>query len=124
MEEMTRHKSIINNSSTLSKISENVTKYLNNVLPGALGRIDWHTLRIHRVKFMQLLIRDPVKAYEVVLDVYGENEEQAKHIIYMVLKGLFLNYREFVDKAYQAVTQGDTSGFHEVLEEFLRRMRA
>lgn len=113
----------IRDTSVLDKISNNITRYLNNVLPGLLGRINWQSLRVYNAKFIELLVRDASKAYDLLLDMYGGDEENAKHIIYMVLKGLFLNYREYVDRAYHAITRRDSRRFHELFDDFLHRLK-
>ena len=106
-----------------SKLRDNTIKYLNRVMPGAYGRVNWHSLRAYGEDFLDLLFTKPLIAYSVVLEVYGASEGHAKHFIYMILKGLFMGRREYVEKAFRALLDRDRNGFLEVLKSFLNHIR-
>ncbi len=110
----------------LERLIQNTIKYIDQVLPGVMRRIDWHFYRIYNVKFIDYFLRKPVEAYRILLDVYGvereEDRHNVNHIVYLVLKGLFTEQRRFIDRAYNALINGDEETFKAVVNEYLDKI--
>jgi len=106
----------------LSRIITSTRNYLNKVMPGVLARVEWHFYRVYKKNFVEYFIKDPIRAYHALLDLYGgaiEGEGSARHVIYYLLKGLFMGNNAFVEHAYRAILEEDEKTFDEVLREYI-----
>jgi len=107
------------------RVIERIRKQLDTALPGESVRLDWHFFRLYGEPFIKVLINNPEKAYEALLDYYGGESpgvlESVRYIIYTVLNILFLRNRSLVNKAHEAFFNKDWDRFREIIRNYITK---
>ncbi len=98
-------------------ISNSLRKYLDEVAPGTISRIDWHFMMNYGESFAKVFIRDPIMGYRGLLDFFGGDPSSTNYFLYFILKGLFGANRYYVDEAYRAILNRDSKKFKQILHK-------
>ncbi len=105
-----------NDIKRLNIIKNSLKNYMDNVAPGIMPRIDWHFHMLYDESFAALFLKDPVKAFDGLMDFFGGDSSTTKYFLYFVLKGLFAGNRMYVDEAYNAVLNQDIEKFKKLIK--------
>jgi hypothetical protein len=104
----------------MEQVAKLITARLRQKALGALAVLNREAFAVARTDFAHLLVKDPLKAYEVLLKYSNGNKSKARLILRSIFIGVLGDLSE-VDRIITMLEKGDPSEFKKALERLAKR---